>query len=50
MDESYEPYEFLYDTRVRETRIKFHSLCLIATRFNDDDFEEYFNYLTYTYS
>ena len=42
MDESYEPYEFLYDTRLG-TKLK--SLTLIATRFSDDDFEEYFNYL-----
>ena len=44
MDESYEPYEFLYNTREGE-RIKLKSLTLIATRFNDDEFEEYFNYL-----
>ena len=42
MDESYEPYSFLYDTRLG-TKLK--SLTLIATRFSDDEFEEYFNYL-----
>ena len=44
MDESYEPYRFLYDTREGE-RTKLKSLTLIATRLIFDDFEEYFNYL-----
>ena len=35
---------FLYDTREGE-RTKLKSLTLIATRFSDDEFEEYFNYL-----
>ena len=37
MDESYEPYEFLYNT---STGIELKSLTLIATRFSDDEFED----------
>ena len=43
MDESYEPYSFLYNV-VEGERVKFHSLRLIAKRFSVEDFEAFFNY------
>ena len=42
MDESYEPYEFLYDTNEGE-RIKFHSFIMIARRYEDSYYERFLN-------
>ena len=42
MDESYEPYRFLYDSNEGE-RIKFHSFSLIAPRFDTNEDDVYFN-------
>ena len=44
MDVMCDTFNFLYNTSEGE-RIKLKSLSLIATRFNDDSFEEYFNYM-----